>query len=398
MSLTTHPEALVIRYGEIALKGGMRPIFEQRLVANLRSALANLPGLAIERTRGRILVRGEGPLAAAAAAAARVFGVISVSAAHETAPAEEDILRLTLARTADELAAGFPGEQPVHFAVRVNRADRAFPIPSEELARRLGAALIARHPRLRVNLDEPELRVEVDIRETRALVFAARQAGPGGLPVGTLGRGLCLLSGGIDSPVAAWLAMRRGLRVELLSFTSPPHTGAQTIAKVERLTEHLSAWQPITWLHLVPMTAVQEAIRHGAPEGLGTVLDRRAMMRMAGRLARRRHARALITGESLGQVASQTLENLAAIEQAADMPVLRPLVTHDKTDTIALARRIGTYRISTLPAPDSCTVWLPRAPVLRARVGEVLAAEESLPLAALEAEALLHLTSRRIPS
>lgn len=398
MLTATDAEILVIRYGEIALKGGMRPLFEQRLIANLRCALAGVPGLRIERMRGRILIGADGPLDAAAEAAARVFGVISLSRAESCAPQEDAIHTLARERASAELQAGFPGTGPVRFAVRVNRADRRFPLRSEELARRLGADLIARHPRLRVHLDAPELRIEVDVRETRALVFAERQAGPGGLPVGTLGRGLCLLSGGIDSPVAAWQAMRRGLRIELLTFVSPPHTGAQTLAKVERLTETLSRWQPITWLHVVSMTAVQEAIRRGAPDPLGTILDRRAMMRMGCRLARRRHARALVTGESLGQVASQTLENLAAIEEAADVPVLRPLVAHDKQDTIRVAERIGTYAISTLPAPDSCTVWLPRAPALRARVRDVLAAEAGLPLAELEAEALRTLTSRRIPS
>lgn len=398
MLTATDSEILVIRYGEIALKGGMRSHFEQRLIANLRSALADAPGLRFERMRGRILIAADGPLDALAAAAARVFGIISLSSAATCAPEESAIQATARARTAAELQAGFPGADPVRFAVRVNRADRRFPLTSEVLARRLGADLIGLHPRLRVHLDAPELRIEVDVRETRALVFAERQAGPGGLPVGTLGRGLCLLSGGIDSPVAAWQAMRRGLRIELLTFVSPPHTGAQTVAKVERLTETLSRWQPITWLHVVSMTAVQEEIRRAAPDPLGTVLDRRAMMRMACRLARRRHARALVTGESLGQVASQTLENLAAIEEAADLPVLRPLIAHDKQDTIRVAEALGTYPISTLPAPDSCTVWLPRAPALRARLRDVLAAEEGLPLAALEAEALRTLTSRRIPT
>jgi len=391
-------ESLVIRYGEIALKGGMRPHFEQRLIANLREALGGLPGLQIERMRGRILVRTDGPIAAAATAAARVFGIASLSPAHATEPATDAIRALVRERTAAALARDFAGRAQVRFAVRVNRADRRFPLTSEQLARLLGAELLAAHPALKVHLDDPELRVEVDLRETRALIFVERQSGPGGLPVGTLGRGMCLLSGGIDSPVAAWLGMRRGLRLEFVCFVSPPHTGAQTLLKVERIVEHLSRWQPVTWLHFVPITEIQQAIRRRAPDRFGTVLDRRAMMRLAARLARRRHARALVTGESLGQVASQTLENIAAIEQAADLPVLRPVIAHDKLDTIALARRIGTYDLSILPAPDSCTVWLPDAPVLRARIADVLAAEEGLPLAELEAAALCNLTSRRIPA
>lgn len=394
----TGPGALVVRYGEIALKGGMRSEFERRLCANLRVALEPLPGLDIERTRGRILVRADAPLGRAADAAARVFGVTSVSAAREVPPEEESIRAEARAMTAAALAGGFAGAGELRFAVRVNRADPRFPLRSEELARRIGADLQREHARLRVDLDDPELAVEVDVRERRALLFADRLPGPGGLPVGTLGRGMCLLSGGIDSPVAGWLAMRRGLRVEFVSFLSPPHTGAQTVAKVRRLAEHLAAWQPVTWLHLVPMTAVQEAIRAAAPEPLHTVLDRRAMFRMASRLARRRHARALVTGESLGQVASQTLENIACTEEAARMPVLRPLIAHDKNDTIALARRIGTMAISELPAPDSCTVWLPRSPVLRSRIGEAQAAEAGLPLQELERAALQAIESCRIPT
>lgn len=398
MISTSQSEALVVRYGEIALKGGMRTTFEQRLVANLRVALDGLPDLTITRTRGRIFVRAPGSTVAALAAISRVFGVVSVSPAGEVPPVLADIEALVLERTAAALAEDFPQRAQVRFGVRVNRAKHGFPMSSNQIAGGLGGALQARHPCLKVDLDHPELRVEVDLREERALVFVERVAGPGGLPVGSLGRGLCLLSGGIDSPVAGWMAMRRGLRLEFLSFTSPPHTGAQTVAKVERLVEHLAAWQPVTWIHFVPMTDIQQLLRARAPDALGTVLDRRSMMRMASRLARRRHCRALVTGESLGQVASQTLENMGVIEQAAEMPILRPVVMNDKEDTIGLARRIGTYDLSTLPAPDSCTVWLPRAPVLRARVGDVLAAEEGLPLAELEEQALRQATSRRIPT
>ncbi len=392
------PEALVIRYGEIALKGGMRTHFELRLCDNLRVALGPLPGLAIQRTRGRIMVRADVPLGPAVQNAVRVFGITSVSEVHQVPAQEEPIRDQVRILTAGALTRSHAGQARVSFGVRVNRADPRFPLSSSELARRLGADLLQRHAELHVDLDAPQLSVEVDVRDEGALIFVERQPGPGGLPVGTLGRGLCLLSGGIDSPVAAWMAMRRGLRIEFVSFLSPPHTGAQTVAKVRRLAEHLSAWQPITWLHLVPMTAVQDALRAGTPDPLHTVLDRRSMFRMASRLARRRHSRALVTGESLGQVASQTLENISCTEEAARMTVLRPLIAYDKLDTIAIARRIGTLPISELPAPDSCTVWLPRSPVLRSRIGEAQAAEAGLPLEDLERQALLAIESQRIPT
>ncbi len=391
------PDAILVRYGELALKGGQRGHFERRLAENLRSALAAVPGARVERMRGRLLVRTEGRLEEALTAAARVFGVKSLSPVHRVAATEEAIRGLGSALVGEALARRHPGAGPVRFAVRANRSDRRFPMRSDELAARLGADALRDHPRLTVDLDDPELTLEVDVRDSGAYLFCERIPGPGGLPVGTLGRALCLLSGGIDSPVAAWMAMRRGLRTELVSFVSPPHTGAQTIAKVERLARVLAAWQPVTWLHLAPLTEVQEYLRREAPEPFHTLLDRRSMMRIATHLARRKKLRALVTGDNLGQVASQTLENMTVTDDASDLLVLRPLEALDKEEIIERARAIGTYEVSILPAPDCCTVWLPRSPVLHARRDEVEAVEAALPeLADLEYRAVKRATREKI--
>jgi thiamine biosynthesis protein ThiI len=234
--------------------------------------------------------------------------------------------------------------------------------------------------RLLVDLSRPELELEVDLRPHAAYVFATRLPGPGGLPVGTLGKGVCLLSGGIDSPVAAWMCMKRGCAVVFVSFHSFPYIGEASRRKIEHLVERLARFQPRSRLYSVPFTDVQTAIRDTAPEGYRTVLYRRQMQRIAARIARREKAGCLITGESLGQVASQTMENLTCIGAASDLPVLRPLIGFDKQETIDLARRIGTYDTSIVPEPDCCTVFMPKRPVIRGRIDRCEEAEAALPL------------------
>lgn len=370
--------ALLVRYDEIGLKGGNRSFFEQQLQANLQRALCDVPGLCVQRIRGRALIHADAGAERLAEAAARVFGVASLSPALEVGRNEEEIQAAARELTAQALQAEFAGRERVPFRLTANRADKTFPLTSMELERELGRRLLAEFPPLRVDLERPDLNVEIDIRQEGVWVFAGRRPGPGGLPVGTLGRALCLLSGGIDSPVASWLAMKRGLRVELASFYSFPHVGPQFREKVIRLAEHLAAWQGHVILHVVPFAAYQEAIRDHGPERYRTLLYRRAMHRIATQLARRRRCGAVVTGESLGQVASQTLENLAVIEEASGLSVLRPLICYDKQETVALARRIGTYDLSLLPAQDCCTLFEPEAPVLYGRLAEAAAAEEGL--------------------
>ena len=406
-------EALLIRYGEIGLKGGNRPLFEQALVRNLRQALADAPDLRIQRLRGRMLVTSAMPAAELALDAQKVFGVTSVSPATEVAPTVEAILNAALQCTENALRVDFGGslqavpdadadaltegegegegagegaqvervcagtKEPVRFRVTVNRAYKRFPVTSYDFAPQVAAHVLPRTGGMKVDLSNPQLELEIDIRQEGAWVFARRLKGPGGLPVGTMGRVHCLLSGGIDSPVAAWLCMKRGMKV-----------GPQSREKIIQLADKLAEWQPNTVLHMVPFADYQTAIRDHCPEPYRTILYRRAMQRIASRIAQRRKGKALVTGESVGQVASQTLENMRVIEEASHYPVLRPLVTYDKVEAVALARKIGTYELSTLPAPDCCTVFQPESPVIYGRLADAIEAESALDLDTLTRDAL----------
>ncbi|MBX6376808.1 MAG: tRNA 4-thiouridine(8) synthase ThiI, partial [Acetobacteraceae bacterium] len=279
------------------------------------------------------------------------------------------------------------------FKVESRRANKSFPRTSPEIARELGAFLASRLD-WPVDVRRPDATVHVEIRD-RAYLFAETLPGPGGLPPGTGGRGILLLSGGIDSPVAGWLMAKRGLSPRACYFHSPPYTGEKAREKVRELCRTLAAWCGPVELDSVPFTAISEAIFSGAPDALGTILMRRFMMRIAGRLARRHGASAIVTGESLGQVASQTVESLAAIADAADRPVLRPLIAMDKAEIVALARRIGTYETSILPHLDCCSVFVPKAPATRPRIEACREAEAALDVAGLEEAALAGVETER---
>ncbi|MFK5957175.1 MAG: tRNA uracil 4-sulfurtransferase ThiI [Planctomycetota bacterium] len=379
---------LLIRYGELGLKGGNRHIFENALCHNLKAALGPLPGLKTQRVRGRILVHADVPLEDHVERAAQVFGVTSASPVISVYLDHDLMVKAAMEQLDRSMAEDFPGQDKIPFRVTVNRSNKSFPYRSRAMVLTLADLALTKYDALQVNLKHAELELEVDIREEQALIFARRIQGPGGLPVGTLGRGMTLLSGGIDSPVAAWMGMKRGLRMEFISFYSFPHTGPQSREKIIRLAEKLGEWQPRTVLHIVPFAAYQEAIRDYCPPAYRTVLYRRAMTRIACRLSARRKCKALITGESLGQVASQTLQNIAAIEDASTLPILRPLIGMDKIEAIARAREIGTFDLSILPAPDCCTVFQPDSPVLFATREEARAAEAVLDLDKLTLDAI----------
>ncbi len=389
-------DLVLVRFGELALKGGNRAMFERLLAQNIRAALAPITAARIERRRGRLLVRPERRVDEAARRLQDVFGIASVSPAWSTPATPEAIVRTANVVLADALAE-LPVDRPITFRVASSRADKRFPLTSSELDRHVADRLESPHVgRLRVQLERPELALGIDVRDEGAYVFARKLPGPGGLPVGSLGRALCLLSGGIDSPVAAWMAMKRGCSVSFVSFHSYPYLGESSKRKIADLVRVLARWQPQSRLFVLPFTAIQTAIRDTAPEPYRTVLYRRMMQRLASRVARRAGAQVLVTGESLGQVASQTMENLACIEAASELPVLRPLVCFDKDETIAIARRIGTFDVSTLPEPDCCTVFQPSRPVIRGRIDECEAAERELDLEGLVEEALEGIESHHV--
>ena len=379
----SNQNSLVIRYGELGLKGGNRNTFEHALCDNLKVALKDVPGFKTSRQRGRITCNADIDLAPFAERASKVFGITSVSPATTTYLDADLIVARTIECVSEALINDFAGRDEVSFRITVKRANKQFPLRSRELTQKIAEAILPLHPQLKVDLQNAELNLEVDIREELASVFARRHKGYGGLPVGSMGRGMCLLSGGIDSPVAAWMCMKRGMRMEFISFYSFPHVGPQTREKIIRLAEKVGEYQPRTILHMIPFAPYQEAIRDNCPASYRTVLYRRAMQRIATAMAKRNRCKALITGESLGQVASQTMQNIAAIEDASGLPVLRPLIGMDKTEAIELAKRIGTFELSTQPVPDCCTVFQPESPVIHGSAAEAQLAEADLDISNL---------------
>ncbi|MBX6350273.1 MAG: tRNA 4-thiouridine(8) synthase ThiI [Clostridia bacterium] len=391
--MTRGRRVLLVRYGEVALKGQNRRAFEDALVGSLKER-ARRAGLdvAVLRSPGRLFLvppasapgpgeAEDGRMERLLSVASRVFGVVSLSPAVE-APLEWDaIVEAALQVARPVRARGAPT-----FKVEARRANKGFPLTSPEIARELGRAL-ASGLDWPVDVARPAATVEVEVRE-KAYVFAETIPGPGGLPAGTAGRGVLLLSGGIDSPVAGWLVAKRGLQPRAVYFHTPPYTGEKAREKVRTLCRTLAGWLGAIELDSVPFTSVSEAVFRAGPDRLGTVLMRRFMMRVASRIAERVGAEALVTGESLGQVASQTLPSIAAIDEAASLPVLRPLIGLDKSEIVALARRIGTYETSILPHLDCCSVFVPRHPATRPRLADCLRAEARLPVEDLVASCL----------
>lgn len=386
--MTHDAEIVVLRLGELFLKGRNRYAFVDRLVANVERAISFAPGLRVERAQGRLYVVGPGAHAPAVLDRLRtIFGIRSLSPAQLAAP---DVDALTQA--ARTLAATYVHQhQPRSFGVHTRRSDKRFPLRSTEVSARIGDR-IGEDMQLPVDLSNPDLAVGIEIGHTHSFVFTERIPGAGGLPVGMSGRVLLLLSGGIDSPVAGYLLQKRGCELVALYFHSPPHTGAHARDKVMQLAEHLARAQGQLTLCVVNFTRVQETIRDTAPANTVVVLYRRMMMRIASRIAETHHCLALATGENLSQVASQTLENLACINAAAALPVLRPVLTYDKQETVDFAKSIGTYTASTLPYPDCCSLFVPKHPATKLSLVAAENAEAKLAIIDLIDDALAQLT------
>jgi thiamine biosynthesis protein ThiI len=381
---------LLCRYGELFLKSGNRKRFESMLVNNVQAALAGLTGAKVEAPHGRILVRV--PAAAvedAAARVGRVFGLVSLSVAR-VVPAELEAIgaaAVAEARAAIERTPRAPGAKPLSFRVNGNRADKSFPIKSIELGSQVGARVVAALG-LPVDLHTADLQIGVEVTSRGAYVYEGSRAAPGGLPVGVSGRALLLLSGGIDSPVAGWLAAKRGLALDAIYFHSPPFIGEKSKDKVVALAKILARWGALRSVTVVPFTDAQRKLIDGGAGELAVVCYRRMMMRIADEIADGLGSGALVTGENLGQVASQTIENMTAIEASARRVVLRPLVTYDKVETTDLARRIGTFETSILPFDDCCSLFVPRHPATKARARDAENIEADLDVAGLVAAAV----------
>jgi thiamine biosynthesis protein ThiI len=365
--------SIVVHYQEIALKGKNRPWFLGRLVRNLRQAVRDLDVKAVRGLMGRIEVE-LGPTASAEDVGERIrrtFGIANFSYAGRTTLDLDTIAAAILEdlgeRTCDS------------FRVSVRRADKRFPLTSPQAEREIGGR-IKQARGWRVSLDDPALTIHVELLTDQAFYFFGKERGAGGLPTGTAGRVACLLSGGIDSPVAAHRMMKRGCAVTFVHFHSYPILSRASQEKARELVTLLTKWQQHSRLYLVAFGEIQQQVVLSVPGPMRVVIYRRLMMRIAERIARARHAQALVTGDVVGQVASQTLENLAVIGSVATLPVFRPLIGMDKDEITAEAQKIGTYPISIIPDQDCCTLFTPRNPQTRARLAEIEAAEQALPI------------------
>jgi thiamine biosynthesis protein ThiI len=365
--------SVIVHYQEIALKGRNRPWFITRLVRNLREATADLDVREVRALMGRIeVVLGpDAEWTTLKQRIARVFGVANFARAGR-APLDVEAIAAAILDDLDPL-------DPPSFRVSARRADKRFPLTSPQIEREVGGR-IKQARGWRVDLGNPALTIHVETLTDQAFYFFGKERGPGGLPVGASGRVVCLLSGGIDSPVAAWRMMRRGCRVILVHFHSYPILSRASQEKARELARLLTTFQFRSRLFLVPFGEIQQRVVLAVAPPLRVVIYRRIMMRIAQAVARRTRAHALVTGEVVGQVASQTLENLANIDEVAAMPVLRPLIGMDKEEITAEAQRLGTYPISIIPDQDCCTLFTPRHPATRARHRDVLQAEAAMPI------------------
>lgn len=371
--------------GEMSLKGLNKHTFEEVLMKILRFRLKDLGPFKVYCAQSTFYMEPESDDIDMDAAFARVSKVFGLAALSRSVVCDKDFA--TICETADAYL-GDALREVRTFKVEAKRADKTYPMQSPELMRELGAYLLSKHNHLRVKVKDPQFKVIVEIRDFGAYIHGPKVPGEGGLPVGTSGRGLNMLSGGIDSPVAAWRMARRGMTLDHIHFASPPYTSERAKLKVMALASKISVYTGSCNLFVVPYTTPQEYIRDNAPDVLFTVLMRRSMMRIANRIAGRIGAEALITGESLAQVASQTVKALQCTDAAQDLPVLRPLIGMDKNEIIETSRHTDTFELSILPYEDCCTIFTPAHPKIRPSLEEILAAEAGMPgLAALEIEA-----------
>ncbi len=386
-------DIILLKQGEIVLKGLNRRFFEDKLISNLKRKLRALGDFNVYTVQSTVYVEPRNDncdMDGAFDAAKKTFGAVSVmrAAACEKDP---DAIFET-ART--YLRDSFAGAKS--FKVESKRSDKTFEMTSIQLSQYVGGLLAEAYPNVRVDVHNPELTVNLEIRDMAAYVHGAPAPGAGGMPVGSNGRAVSMLSGGIDSPVSTWMCAKRGIHIIPVHFFSFPYTSEQAKEKVIELTRILSPWCGRLALEVVPFTHIQEEIRDRCPEELFTVLMRRFMTRIAGRIGVENGCGAIVTGESLGQVASQTMEAMAVTEECAPLPVLRPLVCMDKSEIVKRAREIGTFDTSILPYEDCCTVFTPRHPRTKPKLSEVLEAENPLDISALVEEAVMTRESIKI--
>ncbi|MCL2538972.1 MAG: tRNA 4-thiouridine(8) synthase ThiI [Oscillospiraceae bacterium] len=393
-------EVILAKYGELALKGLNRPAFEDKLVATIKRRVALAGDFRVYRAQSTVYIEPQDPGADLDEAVALVERVFGIAAVNRAASVQKDIDAITEA-ACSYLEANLRAAKT--FKVSGRRSDKGFALTSMEIAALVGKAVLERYSHLTVAMKNPDCEVRVEVRDYDAFVHCGEGSAAGGMPTGTSGRAAALLSGGIDSPVAAYMMAKRGLEIVCIHFMSPPYTSEFALGKAVSLAQRLSMFVGNVPLLCVPFTDVQVKIWQSCDRALFTVLMRRSMMRVAQILAQKERCKAIITGESLAQVASQTIDAISCTDAATDIPVFRPLIGMDKVEITAMARKIGTYEISILPFDDCCTVFTPKRPKTRPKLDEVLAAESSGGYFELEEEAahnievkVLHFFDRKV--
>lgn len=375
---------LIVRYGEIALKGLNKSYFEQKLVKHIQANIRDLGNTRVYKSNGLVFVELNGQdEEEVIARVVKVFGIVSVSPAWKVEAdldvIKETALKLTIERVKDG--------QFKTFKVESRRGDKSFPLNSPQICREVGGYILQGIEGLKVDVHEPELSIHIDVRD-KAYIYSEKIPGFGGLPLGTNGKAMLLLSGGIDSPVAGWMMAKRGVEIQAVHYHSYPFTSERAKEKVMDLAKILASYCGNIRLHAVNLLPIQKEINEKCPEEEMTILSRRFMMKIAEQIAISNGCHALITGESIGQVASQTIEGLTVTNEAVTLPVFQPLIALDKVDIVELAKKIGTFETSILPYEDCCTVFLPKRPVTKPRVERIKESENKLDVERLIEKAL----------
>ncbi len=378
-------DIILVKLGEIILKGLNRRYFEQKLMANMRRRLSHIGKFRVYCIQSTVYVEAQednADIDAAFEALQNVFGIVALVRAAACEKDKDAIAALAKEYLRDEML------RAKSFKVESKRSDKSFPMTSIELSQYVGGELNEAYPDVKVDVHEPELIVHIEVRDLAAYVHGAPVPGAGGMPVGCNGTAVTLLSGGIDSPVSSYMIAKRGVHLIPVHFFSFPYTSQQAKEKVIELAQIITAYCGKMTMEIVPFTHIQEEIRDKCPEEYFTLIMRRFMMRIAQRIALDNNAKAIVTGENLGQVASQTMEAMASTQAVLQLPVLQPLIGMDKEEIVRLARKIGTFETSILPYEDCCTVFTPRHPRTRPKLREVEAAESALDVDALVEEAV----------
>ncbi len=365
-------EIILLKYGEIALKGLNKNSFESIMIKNIKYRLKKIGKFSVTRAQSTVYVEPDeemNDLSEAVEVLKKIFGIASIC---RVCVCEKDFSDICT-QSVEYLENVLPYART--FKVTAKRADKSFPMKSPEICNELGGVLLEKFPNLKVDVKNPEITVTVEIRDTNAYVHAENIKGAGGLPVGSSGNALLLLSGGIDSPVAGYMMAKRGIHISAIHYVSPPYTSERARLKVEQLCDKMTGYCGNIAFFCVPFTEIQEAIKNNCPEEYFTVIMRRIMMEIAQRIAGQDDCLALITGESVGQVASQTLSAIACTDAVCRMPVFRPLIGMDKTEIVEISRKIDTFDISTLPYEDCCTVFTPKHPKVRPALSDVESAQ-----------------------